>query len=358
MATMRAALLDQELGFTIRILDPVQSDLPEGQDEGQVQGSPDGSLSQTTAAVSAGQTIEGLETASEGAANDSNESEDRRATPVLSTNIMGAVIDLNEPSAFVLAGPNSGLDGADLINPASYGHLINGSNHEQPLTLDIPGYKTPDSPYDGPNLTVSDGASAPKDALGNDAASFRVSPSTLTNSTKPGYPATTSTRQQGCSTTVGVEPFRSTHAPPHHDPAKLATKKAERTKQTVEWLVKELENRPGYAEFRSTLDHVRDNAVAVRSWTFAVDFVKAYNKSRHPVNGVYQKIKKIDATRALGVGSTWFCDATKAVSIVEKYGEGSTHRSQPVIDKVTAGTPEGSTKLLQWLRTWEIEHPT
>jgi hypothetical protein len=57
MATMRAAFLDQELGFTIRVLEPVQSNLPDGHDEGQVQGSPNENLSQTMAAASADRTV-------------------------------------------------------------------------------------------------------------------------------------------------------------------------------------------------------------------------------------------------------------------------------------------------------------
>jgi hypothetical protein len=63
--------------------------------------------------------------------------------------------------------------------------------------------------------------------------------------------------------------------------------------------------------------------------------------------------------KALNIGPSWFFDANKAVGIVRKYGEGGTHCSQPVIDKITStvGAPEGSTKLLQWLKTWETEHP-
>lgn len=61
----------------------------------------------------------------------------------------------------------------------------------------------------------------------------------------------------------------------------------------------------------------------------------------------------------LSIGTSWLFDAKKAVDIVRKYGEGGTHPSQPVIDKIacTAGAPEGSTKLLHWLRTWETDHP-
>ncbi|KAH9020442.1 hypothetical protein EDB85DRAFT_1896160 [Lactarius pseudohatsudake] len=67
---MCAVLLDQELGFTIRISEP---NLLEGQDEGQVQGSSDVNQSQTVAAVSADRTVEGAATASSRAAIDSDE---------------------------------------------------------------------------------------------------------------------------------------------------------------------------------------------------------------------------------------------------------------------------------------------
>lgn len=73
-ATIRAALLDRELGFTIHTSksEPVQSHPPEGHDEGQVQGSPNDNSSQTLAAASTDQTVQ------------------------------GAAIDLNEPGTFML----------------------------------------------------------------------------------------------------------------------------------------------------------------------------------------------------------------------------------------------------------------
>jgi hypothetical protein len=58
MATMRVVLLDRELGFTFRISDSVQSNLPEGQDEGQVKGSPD--ENQTMATASVDQPVDGV----------------------------------------------------------------------------------------------------------------------------------------------------------------------------------------------------------------------------------------------------------------------------------------------------------
>jgi hypothetical protein len=78
MATMRAALLDQELGFTIHVLESAQSqsNLPasEGQDEGQE--SPGDN--QTMAAVSADQLAEGVVVH------------------------QGVAIDVGKPGAFVL----------------------------------------------------------------------------------------------------------------------------------------------------------------------------------------------------------------------------------------------------------------
>ncbi len=43
--------------------------------------------------------------------------------------------------------------------------------------------------------------------------------------------------------------------------------------------MKELENCPGYPEFHSTTNRIKDNQVAVRTWTFAVDFMNTYNKA-------------------------------------------------------------------------------
>jgi hypothetical protein len=91
---------------------------------------------------------------------------------------------------------------------------------------------------------------------------------------------------QGSSTAVGVKPSRRTHGsaqqPSFGQAQKNLTRKAnkhEQTKQNVEWLMKELENCPGYAEFCSTLNHIKDNPGAVRSWTFAVDFMEAHSKA-------------------------------------------------------------------------------
>jgi hypothetical protein len=63
--------------------------------------------------------------------------------------------------------------------------------------------------------------------------------------------------------------------------------------------------------------------------------------------------------KALGVGNAWLFEAEKAVDIIRKYGEGVTHPSQPVIDKVVfmAMEPKGSTKLLAWLKNWKTMHP-
>ena len=91
--------------------------------------------------------------------------------------------------------------------------------------------------------------------------------------------------EQGCSTAVDVKPSRRMRGPAHQPPFGQAPNnltrqavKLERTKQNVEWLTKELESCPGYADFCSTLNHIRDNPGAVRSWTFAVNFMEAHSK--------------------------------------------------------------------------------
>jgi hypothetical protein len=63
--------------------------------------------------------------------------------------------------------------------------------------------------------------------------------------------------------------------------------------------------------------------------------------------------------KALSVGNTWLFEAETAVDIVQTYGEGGAHPSQLLIDKIkfARGEPEGSTKLLGWLRDWQASHP-
>ena len=46
----------------------------------------------------------------------------------------------------------------------------------------------------------------------------------------------------------------------------------------VEWLIAELQKHPGYDKFCDSFHQVRHNPDAVRSWTFAVDFTKAFNR--------------------------------------------------------------------------------
>ncbi|KAH9024357.1 hypothetical protein EDB85DRAFT_2181664 [Lactarius pseudohatsudake] len=429
MATMRAALLDPEHGFTVQILEPVQS---KGQDDGQIGRKPTqtsqttampywphalqatisryrggGNKDQAVAALSADWPVEGLATEGvainsnkpddrrayscvrgspdkdrtvgtvnagrpvEGAAINLNEPDDRHAMPVQSKDVMrvttggptmtgGAVIELNEPSAFMSdaaidpnepgPGPNYALDELDPIDPASYapfgtgqGHLFNGSNHGRSLEFDISDYKMTD-------LSGNDKV---------DNTSFTDPPSTFTDSAKLDYPMTSTfcgtsrapTGQQDCSTAVGVKPVGRSR-----DPARQPSSSSVRAKTA--FLEGELATRSGYDDFCSTFNHVRDNLSAVRSWTFAVDFMRAYNKVCL-IEGVYRKIPKDVIKMSLNVGPTWFCDATKAVGIVQKYGEGGTHRSQQVIDKIacTSEGPGGSTKLFDWLKAWEDDHP-
>jgi hypothetical protein len=57
--------------------------------------------------------------------------------------------------------------------------------------------------------------------------------------------------------------------------------------QTIEWLLAELENRPGYREFREAFNTTQHNSGAVKSWTFAVEFKEAYNKLRLVVSVIF-----------------------------------------------------------------------
>jgi hypothetical protein len=63
-----------------------------------------------------------------------------------------------------------------------------------------------------------------------------------------------------------------------NDPAKKAVKQ-QKMNEIVEWLMAALQNRSGYADFRSTFHQIKSNPDAIKSWTFAVDFMKAYNKT-------------------------------------------------------------------------------
>ncbi|KAH9029009.1 hypothetical protein EDB85DRAFT_2147619 [Lactarius pseudohatsudake] len=256
----------------------------------------------------------------------------------LSPFVLRAETDLNRP-----VGLTYGLDnGLNLTNPTLYAPLcmgqedpFNGSNHGQPLASSIPGRKMPDF-----RDTVLDGAGA-----------------AMTTVDDTGQAST----GQGCSTGAGVKPFGGTHrhtSPPSIVQAKKGPtrkeSKEERTKRVVGWLVRELQTHPDYRDFQKQLHHVRDNPCAVKIWKLGVDLSEAYSG-----DGEYLKISKGEICQALGVGPTWLSAANEAVRIVRTYGEGGTHRAQLFIDKITstAGAREGSTKLLDWLKTWSKEHP-
>jgi hypothetical protein len=55
----------------------------------------------------------------------------------------------------------------------------------------------------------------------------------------------------------------------------------------IEWLLAELENRPGYCEFREAFNTTRHNSGAIKSWTFAVEFEEVYNKLRLVVSVIF-----------------------------------------------------------------------
>jgi hypothetical protein len=70
-----------------------------------------------------------------------------------------------------------------------------------------------------------------------------------------------------------------------NDPIKKTAKQQE-TNRTVEWLMDELQNCPGYPTFRSMFHQVKNNSDAVRSWTFAVDSLNAFNKLTKVVSDI------------------------------------------------------------------------
>jgi hypothetical protein len=57
--------------------------------------------------------------------------------------------------------------------------------------------------------------------------------------------------------------------------------------QIIEWLLDELENRPGYCEFREAFNTTQHNSGAIKSWTFAVEFKESYNKLRLVVSVIF-----------------------------------------------------------------------
>ncbi|KAH9022363.1 hypothetical protein EDB83DRAFT_2320310 [Lactarius deliciosus] len=323
---MCAALLDQELGFTVRVraLEPV----PESQDEGRVQGSSDENPStvEGVATTSEGATIESnvpnllipsddrhvvfahsnddrqvwgspdrvqaaavsVEQPVEGEVTDLSTPEDHCVIPVKLKKVTGATtqaaaLDYNEPSAFVLgaeinfdkpAGLTYGLDdGLDLTDPASYAPL--GTGQEQPFNLTC----AKGSNYGQPLASNIPGRKMPD--FPDKGLNFTVldGDGAVTTTVDDTGQASTG---QGCSTAAGV--IRGTHRHTSRPSPMRAKKGPTRKESKEEWtqrivrcLIDELKAHPDYHDFRSTLHHVRDNPGTVKSWKFVVDFLKAHS---------------------------------------------------------------------------------
>jgi hypothetical protein len=95
----------------------------------------------------------------------------------------------------------------------------------------------------------------------------------------------TSSGPQSYLTATGGKLFKRTRGPAlqplfawaKNDPIKKSLKQ-ERTHRIVEWLMTELQNRTGCADFCDTFNQIKHNPGAVRSWTFTVEFMEDYYK--------------------------------------------------------------------------------
>jgi hypothetical protein len=70
-----------------------------------------------------------------------------------------------------------------------------------------------------------------------------------------------------------------------NDPERIFARQQAKN-QTIEWLLTELKSRPGYQEFCDAFNSTQHNMGAVKSWTFAVEFRRAYNKVRLVVSEI------------------------------------------------------------------------
>ena len=128
----------------------------------------------------------------------------------------------------------------------------------------------------------------------------------------------------------------------------------------VQWLREEAEKWEGYAAFKRGQNHVQTNANVVASWRFAVSFSEHHSRTVSPVqvpsgHGRRQKHKKLirkgEVQQALGVGATWMSEATQAVALLCKYGEGGPSPRQHIIDMCSDQTAKvGARTLLSRLR--------
>lgn len=173
----------------------------------------------------------------------------------------------------------------DLIVPLQLdgGHILAPSN-PQPQSFEYSGttFETPN--LDGAGLfRVPDMPEMAVPAVFTDPTLFNHDGSTL------------SVPQQDAGMTwmgVDTKPYKRHRGPAKqasfarakNDPERIFARQQAKN-QMVEWLLTELERRPGYQDFRDAFHSTQHNQGAVKSWTFVVEFKEAYNRLKLVVSG-------------------------------------------------------------------------
>lgn len=163
------------------------------------------------------------------------------------------------------------------------GHVLAPSN-PQPQSFGYSGTTFETANLDGAGLFgVPDvpGMAAPD--LFPDPTLFNHDSSTLSVS-----------QQDAAMTWMGVDtkPYKRHRGPAKqasfarakNDPDRIFARQQAKN-QMVEWLLTELERRPGYRDFQDAFHSTQHNQGAVKSWTFVVEFKEAYNRLKLVVSG-------------------------------------------------------------------------
>ncbi|KAJ7206741.1 hypothetical protein C8J57DRAFT_1614641 [Mycena rebaudengoi] len=125
----------------------------------------------------------------------------------------------------------------------------------------------------------------------------------------------------------------------------------------TEWLKGQLQNTPGYQNFKDNQRRVQTNTGVIESWKFIANFTDThYGQGSHVPRR--KKIQKQSITKALGLGATAHHEAEKAARLVGRYGEGGTHEAQAVIDEINLeeDPPKGARALYPFLVQWDRDH--
>ncbi|PBK98162.1 hypothetical protein ARMGADRAFT_1026257 [Armillaria gallica] len=154
----------------------------------------------------------------------------------------------------------------------------------------------------------------------------------------------------------GVFPLEKAREKAKQNMRKRSQVKEDTDKAVIDWLRSELPPQVGFRSFKAS-HHSNNlqNPEIVAHWNFAAEFCGMFYNQKCPVNDCIVTYNHIG--KALGYGETWLCEARKAPSWIEKYGEDGEKESEEVVNKLKregSAKSDGHVKLFRFLKEYDM----